>query len=266
MNGKRYSLHARPSKRSRTGEVYYVQFKLSDGSYSTAKSSGQATEGAAKTWADNYLASGQVVTKENVSFGTFASGFFDWEGEYAKHKRMRGKNVSVRQLHEQALHLKNHVMPHFRKMKLTQIDYDVISDFQFGKLEAGLSGSSVNKLTGILKAILEHALRKKLIQAMPLIERVGDQPKQRGVLTVEEAKAVLFDVTWPEYRCYVANLTAAFTGLRQGEVIALQRQDVEMASSLDPYTENNFDPGGKNYFSFLFWILYDSPRRENVCA
>ena len=40
----------------------------------------------------------------------------------------------------------------------------------------------------------------------------------------------------------------------------------KMASSFNPYLAINFDPGGteKLFLLQLFWILYDSPRRENV--
>lgn len=226
MDDKHYSLHARPSKRSRTGEVYYVQFKRPDGSYSNAKSTGKPTKGEAHDWVLRELASGQVLTKGNVTFGAFAKDFFDPAGEYARHRRIRRKAVSERSLHEQAMQLKRHIMPYFEKVKLTAIDYDAVAAFQLKKLDEGISGSYVNKLTGTLRAILEHAQRKKLIRGMPLMERVGDQPQERGVLEVDEVKRLFTQVTWPDYRCYVANLTAAFTGLRQGEIIALRRQDV----------------------------------------
>ena len=35
---------------------------------------------------------------------------------------------------------------------------------------------------------------------------------------------------------------------------------------LTPIWQLILTQAGKNYSSFLFWILYDSPRRENVCA
>lgn len=226
MSELKYSLHARPSKRSKTGHVFYAQFKLASGKWSNAKSTGCDTETAAIRWAKEYLASGQVVSRENVTFGHFAEDFFNPEGDYAKHKKRRGKNVSNRQLHEQSLHLKNHVLPYFKNYKLTRIDYEIIDNFQQAKLDDGLAGDTVNKLTGILRAILETAMRKKLIQAMPLIERVGNRPKQRGILSVEEVQKLLLETEWSDFRAYVANTTAAFTGLRQGEIIALQRQDI----------------------------------------
>ena len=65
-----------------------------------------------------------------------------------------------------------------------------------------------------------------MIQAIPKIERAAKQNKSRGILTPEEARA-LFLQSWPDIRANTANLLAAVTGLRQGEILALQRQNVK---------------------------------------
>lgn len=222
----RYSLHPRPRKRSRTGEIFYAQFKLPSGKWSSAKCTHQETITAAHTWAAERLASGQITDYDSLTFGQIAAGFFDDDGPYATHKRLRNKRVSPRSLSEQRMHLENHVMPWFTKKRLATIDYDEISEYQIAKLKSGLSGDSVNKHTTILKAVLEYAVRKRYIARLPLIERVGVQSQPRGILSLEEVQALLNSPLWDDYRCYVANVTAATTGLRAGEIVALQRQDV----------------------------------------
>jgi|GEM_PF-4313889 len=57
----RYSLRARSRKRSRTGEIYYVQFKLPSGKWSNAKCTHQHTATAAHAWAAERLTSGQIT-------------------------------------------------------------------------------------------------------------------------------------------------------------------------------------------------------------
>jgi integrase len=52
----------------------------------------------------------------------------------------------------------------------------------------------------------------------------GDTP-ERHILTPELAQAV-FKVHWPDYRAKLANMPAMVTGMRQGEILALQVRDI----------------------------------------
>lgn len=82
MDKKPYSLWKRRLNTGKT--VYYVRFRLDNGSWGTAKSSGQTTKTAAEAWAIKYLKSGRVVLKENVTFSQFASDFFSPDSSYYK--------------------------------------------------------------------------------------------------------------------------------------------------------------------------------------
>ncbi len=44
-----------PRNNTKGKPVFYVRFKQSDGSYTTAKSTGQGTRKAAREWAEDYL-------------------------------------------------------------------------------------------------------------------------------------------------------------------------------------------------------------------
>jgi integrase len=222
MSGKLFSLYKRPTK---AGHVWYVQFKLPDGAYGTAKSTGITTKGRgpAETWAIEYLRSGQVVTRENVTLERFAKDFFAHDGDYAKAKRMRGLQLSDRQLDNQAGYLKNYLFPRLKNVKLSALDYHAIASFQRKLLEDGLAGGTVNHITTALKIVLEEAYKRHMVQQIPIIEPVAAQSEERGILTPEEVRA-LFALAWPDARAYAGNLLAAATGLRAGEIVALQRK------------------------------------------
>jgi len=87
MAGRPFSLF----KRNR---IYYIRFKLPDGTRSTAKSSGEKTRSRAEAWAINYLQNGQIVIRENITFTEFSKDFFAWEGPWATDKRVRGLRIS----------------------------------------------------------------------------------------------------------------------------------------------------------------------------
>jgi integrase len=222
LSGKPFSLYKRPTKK---GHVWYAQFKLPDGTYGTAKSTGITTKGrgGAEAWAVDYLRSGQVVTRENVTLERFAKGFFDHNGDYAKTKRMRGLQLSDRQLDNQAGYLENHLLPRLRNVKLSSLDYHTIATLQRKFLEDGLAGGTVNHISTALKIVLEEASKQHMIQQVPIIEPVAAHAEERGVLTLEEVKA-LFALKWTDARAYAGNLLAAATGLRAGEIVALQRR------------------------------------------
>jgi integrase len=236
-----FSIHTRPSKR---GPVFYVQFRNEDGTWTNAKSTRIVDHGrkrdyqAAVSWAKDYLNSGQVVTKERVKFKDFADGFFDWNGEWAKEKRIRRRRISKRQCRNHEQSVQNHLLPFFGDLKLTAIRDSHIRKWQHKCFDAGMAGATINRKTVALRIILKEAYRRGLIQRMPVVESVAEDNESRGVYTPAEIQQ-LFSLTWPDKRAYAANLTAAVTGMRASEIVGLQEKHI-----FDGYVviEQSFSP------------------------
>ncbi len=167
-----------------------------------------------------------MVTHENITFKDFSVGFFEWDADYATDRRATGKRISKRQCAEKTALLNNRVVPALGEMRLIDIDKPAIKQFRNDLFREGVSGASINKCLSIIGAILEAAEERRLIQAIPKIERAAERKNPRGILTPEEA-GTLFSQPWPDIRTYTANMLAAVTGLRQGEILALQRQNVK---------------------------------------
>ena len=220
--GKPYTVYP---KKTKHGPVFYVEFRQSDGHFGSGKCSRQHTKGAAETWAIEYMKAGQITTSISTTFGGFTEGFFDLDGDYCKNKKARNKKFSEGRIESHASHLKVHLRPAFEKVKLSDIDYDRISSLQLKLLEKGRAGDTVNSIVDTLKIILTEAYKKKLIQSVPLIERVAVNSKERGVLDIEEIKK-LFALEWDSEYARVGNLLAASSGMREGEIVALKRSAV----------------------------------------
>jgi len=94
MTGKQFSLHKRTKKNK---SIYYCQFKLPDGSWCTAKSTGETSKVKAENWALDYLRAGKIIKSENITLSEFADSFFSLDGEWATDKRATGKRISERQ-------------------------------------------------------------------------------------------------------------------------------------------------------------------------
>jgi integrase len=218
--GKPYTLY----KRDR---VYYARFKLPNGKWSTAKTTGLTSKGTAERWCIEYLSTGRIVIKENVTFAEFSKNFFDWDGLWAMDKRARGLRLSKHHCRERSDLLKNHIVPFFGEMRLTMITRVMIKLFRDELFKEGYSGSTINKALSLIKTILEAAEEHSLIQQVPRIDRAADRPQARGILTVEEARS-LFTTPWTDVRAYVGNLLACTTGLRLGEIQALKIGDIHL--------------------------------------
>jgi len=219
--------------------VFYVRFKQADGTYSTAKSTGQATRKSAREWAEDYLTrNGGAIPGRNVGFKDYSEGFFDFNGRWATDKKSRGLRISERHCLERTDLLNKHLVPYFKNLKLTAIDRKVIKDFRNSLYVNGYSGSTINKCLSALKAIMESAEEHGIVNTTPRMDRAADIPKIKGILTIEEVHA-LFNHEWTSVEAYrhplqenltgkAANRLAASTGLRAGEIRGLVHADINM--------------------------------------
>lgn len=223
MSKKPYSLWKRKLDTGRT--VYYVRFRLDDDSWSTAKSSGQKTKTAAEAWAIKYLSTGQVVLKEHITFREFADNFFAYDGAYVQAQLHKGKSFGHRHAENQNAIITNYLIDEFGDLKLSRIDSEMIEEFTQELVIKGKAPSTINKILLALRVILQHAYKKKYLQKLPVIEMLPNKYNERGILTIEEVKA-FFAQEWKDHRYFTINLIAATTGMRMGEIRALQRKAV----------------------------------------
>jgi integrase len=203
--------------------VYYARFRLSDGRFGVPKSSGESKKTAAEAWAISYLSSGQIVQRERTTFDDFTKDFFAWDGTYITSLLRRGHQIGKTHAANQQRNLDNHLRPVFGTKYLTQIDTDMIGNFTQALLEQGLAANTINGILIVLGITLEQAYRKKLIQAVPIIDKVVGKKTERNILSLEEAQA-FFGQPWRDNRYYTINYLSATTGMRLGEIKGLQRK------------------------------------------
>jgi hypothetical protein len=183
MPKKPYSLWKRKLPSGKTS--YYARFRLDNGSFGTAKATGQSTKSAAESWAIDYLATGQVITKENITFKEFTKDYFAWDGPYIQSLLLRGRQIGERHADNQQAYLDNYLIPEFGDLKPKHLDAERIQEYAVELRAQGLSPSTVNHILTTLKVVLQGALRKKMIQALPEISTVGGRKAERGILSLE---------------------------------------------------------------------------------
>jgi len=116
-----------------------------------------------------------------------------------------------------------------RRIKPTHVD-DWISDM----IESGVSATKVIEAVGVLRRLLDRAVRDKAIQANPCVLRQVSLPRrpqvERPVLTPAEVDRLASAMTHERDRVLVRIL--AYAGVRIGEAFALRWTDVDLERGL----------------------------------
>jgi integrase len=134
--------------------------------------------------------------------------------------------------------LHNHILPYFKDIKLEKINKRMIEDWilklsekpgQIGKI----SPITINRIITCFGIMLNRAVDLEYIHRNPLkgIVKLKEKPKERGIFTLDEIKVLFSDdsivTVWEgELRHFVVNILPLTSGMRQGEVLGLQIQNV----------------------------------------
>ncbi|ATW48342.1 tyrosine-type recombinase/integrase [Streptomyces peucetius] len=152
---------------------------------------------------------------DKVLFGAYADAWFK-ERDYAATTRERNGSA-----------LRLHILPTFATVVLGEITTPQIRRWRAGLLESGVGEPTVAKAYQILRAIMNTAVDDEVIQRNPCRIKGAGAAKtaERPFLDVAEVFQ-LADAVPSRFRVFI--LLAAFTGLRFGELAALQRHDVDL--------------------------------------
>lgn len=152
---------------------------------------------------------------DKVLFGVYADAWFK-ERDYAATTRERNGSA-----------LRLHILPTFANVVLSEITTPQIRRWRAGLLESGVGEPTVAKAYQILRAVMSTAVDDEVIQRNPCRIKGAGAAKtaERPFLDVSEVFQ-LADAVPVRFQVFI--LLAAFTGLRFGELAALQRHDVDL--------------------------------------
>ena len=167
-----------------------------------------AADMATGRWVDPSLA--------GVTFGTYASR---WVTERA------GISGRTRELYSTLLRL--HLAPFLGQVQLRHVSPSVVRRWHQGRLDAGVGGSTLAKSYRLLRSVMATAVDDEVILRNPCrIKGAGSEvASERPILTPVEV-ARLAEVIEPRYRLVV--LLAVYGSLRWGELMGLQRNDLDL--------------------------------------
>ena len=196
----------------------------------TAKSTGQTTKGAARTWADKYKDEVLAGNAGKGSLVDFLASVFEDGSDYLKYVTDRKGAPSQTLLSHKRAKLRRHILPALEELKITTFDklnLDVIEKMQSIIIAKGITPKTMNEAFHNFHEAIKWALKQKLIFNDPF---AGYSPYthtkvKRGILTYEEALK-LWRCEEISDRDRLLIFLPFFTGLRTGEVQALQYSDI----------------------------------------
>jgi len=220
-----------PYKLFLRGKVYYVAYRSPiTGEFMTAKSTGQTTKGAAKTWAEKFQ---DAVIAGNVGKGSLIellNSIFEEGSEYIKYVTDRKGAPTATLLSHKRAKIHNHIIPALEEIKIITFDklnLEVIEKMQGSIIAKGISPKTMNEAFHNFHEAIRWALKQKLIFSDPF---AGYTPyihvkAKRGTLTYDETLKLWQCPEIDDSEKLILFLPS-FTGLRTGEVQALRFGDI----------------------------------------
>lgn len=174
-------------------------------------------------------ARGETITPKKVTLAALAEDWFA-----AKKNGLRDSTLK-----DYRADLDNEILPRFGHLKVGQVTADEVARFIRDLTDSGLSGSRIKNILKPLQGTLKLGLRRGLILQDPFTlltpdERPRETPRKHHEWSPEELDALLkaseslAKQKNAKYDYSPILRVAAYTGLREGEVLGLRWCDVDL--------------------------------------
>jgi integrase len=171
-----------------------------------------------------------VITesRQDVNFPAYLQTFWDYEtSPYVREKLRKNHGIHKNYTVGQKLIVEKYWLPFFKGRLLGSITRDDIENFIDDLADRKLSAGRKNTILKVGTIPLRWAFSKEVIEKDIVvgITWFSGEAEERHILTPEIVAAV-FKASWRDERARLANMLAAVTGLRSGEIRGLRVQDL----------------------------------------
>ncbi|MDY7229827.1 tyrosine-type recombinase/integrase [Hyalangium rubrum] len=123
--------------------------------------------------------------------------------------------------------LDSHLLPTFGNLKLDRVGKADIETFKAQKRKEGLAPKTINNALTVLRTLFTVAVEQEVLSHALRVKLLKVEKPDFDFLTFEEAERIV-SATDPEWRTMV--LVGLHTGLRRGELIALQWDALDLVA------------------------------------
>jgi integrase len=216
-----------PAKRRPRGEGSIKQ--LPDGRWWTVRlvTNGRKLRRTRRTQAEALAALDELKRRAGmgVPLGRYSVG--DALTDFLEHGRQsRGWAPATTRAYTSAI--ESHIRPRLGRKQLADLSVRDAQAFLDGLLESGQSAAHVRYVRGVLRTALAHAMRQELIVRNVASLASVPQPQRPEIraLSASELHSLISALDASPARTLL--ITAAFTGMRRGELIALRWDAVDL--------------------------------------
>lgn len=144
-----------------------------------------------------------------------------------EHVAVKNRAVALR---SRRSHLRMHILPFFGRYRLDTIMTRDVDGFIGHLVSRGLAPKTVNNVVCTLRSCLRKAQSWELLKKTPAFELMKLPPPSNRFLSMEEAQRLV--AAAPEGLWRTMILVAVTTGLRVGELLALEWTDLDLERAL----------------------------------
>ncbi|TCJ16918.1 site-specific integrase [Rubrobacter taiwanensis] len=124
--------------------------------------------------------------------------------------------------------IRNHIKPALGRIRLKNLNALHLQGFYRGRLDSGLSGSTVQKIHHVLHKGLAQAVKWDLIPRNPAdaVKAPSPSKKEMHPLSADEARRLLEAARGDRFEALY--VLAVYTGMRCGELLGLKWEDIDL--------------------------------------
>jgi integrase len=162
---------------------------------------------------------GLYIADDQIRLGDFLERYMRDVAIHRLRPRTYNRNLDL---------ITNHISPILGNIKLSTLRPDQVQRFYAAKLDSGLSSRTVLYIHAVLHKALNQALKWGLVtqNVTDLVDR--PKPGKTNFKTWSPDEIHQFLEAVLDHRWYPLYMLAIYTGLRQGELLGIHREDIDL--------------------------------------
>lgn len=166
---------------------------------------------------------GRLVASADMTVGQYLAGWLE-----RRAKRVAAGSLAPRTYDKDASRVETHIQPTLGRIKLTKLTGYDVERLQDGLIGARLASPTVHGILATLRAALNDAVARHALHTSPMagLDIAPDTRAKVDKLSRAQADAIIAAAKGTRYEAAI--VLAVWEGMRQGEIVGLRWQDIDL--------------------------------------